>query len=204
MNSMGELKARKVFRQWLTSKPIPALRHTATHSSPSPKPIPGRGRLQEGPGCRKTAYLTQEHKPRHTGRGPLQQDPKQTPRSGALPARLPGLASRPHPEAPVRPVRPTCAARLCAPPAGPLTRSFSRWLSGCGLALPSTLSATSVPGTSPTRGRRPGPALYGRGHCRKLLWPQLSMLGNPPTTGSPSPAGSEGAAQSRGSARTAP
>ena len=185
---------------WLLPGPAPHCHPLLTlpQNYPRPRTAPGRAWLP------KNGLFNSEQKPRYTGRESLQHDPKQTQKSGALPARLPGLASRPHPEAPVRPVRPTCAARLCAPPAGPLTRSFSRWLSGCGLALPSTLSATSVPGTSPTRGRRPGPALYGSRHCRKLLWPQLSMLGSPPTTGSPSPAGSERAVQSRGSARTAP
>lgn len=63
-----------------------------------------------------------------------------------------------------------------APRPGPATRSFSRSLWGSGLALPSPLSSTSVLETSPTRRRRPGPALYGRRDCRKLLWPQFSML----------------------------
>jgi hypothetical protein len=119
-------------------------------------------------------------------------------------ARLPGRAPRPHPEARARPGLAYLCCPARAPPAGPLARSLSGSLSGCGLALPSTLSATSVPGTSPTRGRRPGPALYGRRDCRKLLWPQLSMLGSPPKTGGPSPAGSKGAEQPGENARTTP
>ncbi|XP_069910161.1 cyclic AMP-responsive element-binding protein 3 isoform X2 [Oryctolagus cuniculus] len=42
------------------------------------------------------------------------------------------------------------------------------------------------------------------GTCRKLLWPQLSMLASPPKTGSPSPAGSQGAAQSGENTPAAP
>ena len=63
-SSASLLELRTQTQPWqphpaFASKPIPALRHTATHSSPSLKTIPGRGLLQEGPGCRKTAYLTQ-------------------------------------------------------------------------------------------------------------------------------------------------
>lgn len=68
------------------------------------------------------------------------------------PARFPGLASRPHPETRARPGPAYLRCPACAPPAGPLTRSFSGWQSGSGLALPSTLSR---PLPSP---KRPPPA----------------------------------------------
>ena len=181
-------------RYQLTSKPIPALRHTATHSSPSPKPICS----QEGPGSRKTAYLT----PSTSGDtldADLSNRTRNRRRRVSGPARPP--ASRTWPRSPT--LKPQLARSSL--PALPSSVP-ARW-SANPLVLPVALrlrprplfdthSATSVPGTSPTRGRRPGPALYGRGGCRKLLWLQLSMLGSPPTTGSPSPAGSEGAAQS--------
>ena len=158
-------------RYQLTSKPIPALRHTATHSSPSPKPICS----QEGPGSRKTAYLT----PSTSGDtldADLSNRTRNRRRRVSGPARPP--ASRTWPRSPT--LKPQLARSSL--PALPSSVP-ARW-SANPLVLPVALrlrprplfdthSATSVPGTSPTRGRRPGPALYGRGGCRKLLWLQL-------------------------------
>lgn len=101
----------------------------------------------------------------------------------------------------------TCAARLCAPPAGPPARCPAATRVALGLRPRppfDTLSATSVLGTSPTRGRRPGAALYGRGgQAGSCSGPVLDARG-PPKAGSPSLAGSEGAAQSGENAKTTP
>lgn len=94
-------------------------------------------------------------------------------RAGLIPQ--PHLEARPSPSG--LPALPSSAPRP-----GPATRTFSRSLWGSGLALPSTHSR-SLPSW-----KRPPPAggpLYGRRDCRKLLWPQLSMLGLPRSLAAP-------------------
>ena len=68
------------------------------------------------------------------------------------------------------------------PALGPLPAPSPGRFWGSGLALPSTHSRP-LPSW-----KRPPPAggpLYGRRDCRKLLWPQLSMLGLPRSLAAP-------------------
>lgn len=144
------------------------------HSSPSPPNlVEGENSLlpRKGPASRHTASLIPNPK-----RNALDADlPNRTGhricrRIGGPARRFPGW---PGPAAPPRSSGPARLAYLRCPalrPARrPATRSFSGWLWGSGLALPSTLWSTSVLEMSPTRRRRPGPALYGRKDFRKLL-----------------------------------